>query len=215
MAFFTSKQKKIELQLTQYNEQVSVCMDVFKKAIEQYCQSPARDSIKDSFEQVHKAESTADDIRREIEVMMYTKALFPESRGDILGLLEAMDKVPNQAESVVRMIWNQHISIPDAISSEILQLVDVCCRCIDAMLDAAGKLFMDFTNAAVAVGKIDELESEADRLEALIIENLFSDEHISVNTLLLRDLVKHISTIADRAENVGDRIRITVAKRSV
>jgi len=212
---FASKQKKIETQITQYNEQVAGCMDVFKQALQQCCNDSDREAIKVSFDKVHKAESLADDIRREIEVVMYTKALFPESRGDILGLLETMDKVPNQAEAVVHMIWNQHVSIPEAISGEILQLVDVCCRCIDAMLDAADKLFTNFTSAAVAVGMIDELESEADRLEAFIIEKLFSDEPKSVNMLLLRDLVKHISAIADRAENVGDRIRITVAKRSI
>ena len=46
-------------------------------------------------------------MRREIEVMMYSKALFPESRGDILTLLETIDRVPNQAEAVVRMLLNQ------------------------------------------------------------------------------------------------------------
>jgi uncharacterized protein Yka (UPF0111/DUF47 family) len=33
--------------------------------------------------------------------------------------------------------------------------------------------------------------------------------------ILLRDLTQHLSAIADRAETVGDRIRIMVAKRSV
>ncbi|MEK0368345.1 MAG: DUF47 family protein, partial [Nitrosopumilus sp.] len=38
--------------------------------------------------------------RREIEISLYEKALIPESRGDILGLLEAVDRIPNKAESV-------------------------------------------------------------------------------------------------------------------
>ena len=154
--FFVNKQKKIETQITQYNQQVAGCMDVFRQALQQCCNDSDREAIKVSFDKVHKAESLADDIRREIEVMMYTKALFPESRGDILGLLETMDKVPNQAEAVVHMIWNQHISIPKEFYSEIIQLVDVCCRCIDAMLEAADKLFTNFTNATVAVGKIEK-----------------------------------------------------------
>ncbi len=213
--FFASKQKKIESQMTQYNEQVLVCLNRFRKAIERYCENPDRDAIKGRFDDVHKAESLADDIRRDIQVMMYSKSLFPESRGDILGLLEAMDKVPNQTEAVVHMIWNQRISIPKELHSEILQLVDVCCRCAGAMLEAAEKLFANFTNASVAVGKIDELESEADHIESAMIEKIFSGQMDPIDKILLRDLVKSISAISDRAENAGDRIRITVAKRSI
>ena len=213
--FFVSKQKKIENRMKEYNEQVSNCMDIFREALKQYCQNPDRDTIQERFNEVHRAESQADDIRREIEVMMYTKALFPESRGDILGLLETMDKVPNQAESVVRMIWNQHISIPENLCSELLGLVDICCRCVEVMLGAAGMLFSDFASATVAVGKIDELESQADHIEAALIEKVFTEQPDSIEKLLLRDLIKSISGISDRAENVGDHIRITVVKRNV
>ena len=212
---FINKQKKIETQITQYNQQVASCMDVFRQALQQCCDNTDREAIKTSFEKVHKAESLADDIRREIEVMMYSKSLFPESRGDIMGLLETMDKVPNQAESAIRMIWNQYVTIPEKHSPEILNLVDVCCRAVDAMVESAEKLFSDFTNAAVAVGKIDELESEGDRIEATLIEQVFSEKVDSVSTIVFRDFIKCVVQISDRAENVGDKIRIIVAKRTI
>ena len=63
---------------------------------------------------------------------MYTKALFPESRGDILGLLETMESVPNHSESTVRMILNQHIRIPDELTNDIMRLVELTCRGWDA-----------------------------------------------------------------------------------
>jgi len=190
-------------------------MELLIQAIQQYCDNPDRDAAHEHFSKVHKAESHADDIRREIEVAMYSKSLFPESRGDILGLLEAMDKVPNQAESVVRMIFNQHAVIPDEFKSKLLRLANICEKSAEAMVVAAQKLFSDFTSAAVAVGKIDELESEADQLESTLIEQVFSSSMEKFDKIILRDLIKHISSISDRAENAGDRIRLTVAKRSV
>ena len=96
---FLNKQKKIESQLAEYRHSISDCLDAFKDAISQYCLTMDRTRLQEAFTHVHCAESKADDIRRAVEVMMYSKSLFPESRGDILGLLEAMDKVPNQAES--------------------------------------------------------------------------------------------------------------------
>ena len=211
---FRSKQKKIQSQISDYSNSVLECMDIFQRAVTHYCDQPDREAARAAFDEVHRAESKADDIRGEIEVMMYSKSLFPESRGDILGLLESMDKVPNQAESAVRMIWNQHVAIPEGFVPQILQLVDVCCRTVDAMVESAEKLFSDFTNAAIAVGRIDELESEADRIEEALIEKLFSDPDDSIRTIVFRDFIKSVVQISDRAENVGDRIRLIVAKRS-
>ena len=169
--------------------------------------------LEGNFSRIHGVESQADDICREIEVMMYAKALFPESRGDILGLLETMDKVPNQAESAVQMLVNQHISVPEAYRGQIKQLVKICHRCGNTMLDSAGKLFSDFTTATVALGKIDELESEADSVEEAIVEQVFSSDKDGFVKIMLRDLIKKIASVSDRAENTGDCIRIIVAKR--
>ena len=213
--FFVNRQKKIESGFDDYCQSVSKCMCEFQGALNQCIEADDGAAGREAFLKVHNSESIADDIRREIEVLMYSKSLFPESRGDVLGLLETMDKVPNQAESVIRMIWNQHIAIPSDHSTDIMRLSDVCCKCVDSMLEAAGLLFKDYKNVSSAIASIDELESEADRIEGEIIEKIFSVEHDSIDKILLRDLVEKISGISDRAENVGDRIRIIAAKRSI
>ncbi|HDY65678.1 MAG TPA: DUF47 family protein [Phycisphaerae bacterium] len=83
------------------------------------------------------------------------------------------------------------------------------------MIESARSLFTDYTNATVAIGKIDELESDGDTIEGKLIEKIFTSNMDGFEKILLRDLVKQISQISDRAENVGDRIRIIVAKRSI
>jgi hypothetical protein len=190
-------------------------MDAFNEALHQYCADHDRIQLRNSVTKVHKSESCADDIRREIEVLMYSKSIFPESRGDILILLETMDKVPNQTELVVRMLLNQNILIPEIFCPFVLQLVDVCLRCVAAMLESTEKLFSDFTSATEILGKIDELESEGDRMEEKMIEDLFCSELEKFDKLLLCDFFRSIAMINDRAENVGDRVRIIVAKRSI
>lgn len=213
MGMFTNKQKKVEKLLTDYCQTVMNCLNAFRDSIVDYENNPKNSY--ELFKKVHEHESKADDIRREVEVMMYSKALFPESRGDILGLLEAMDKVPNQAESAVHAIKNQHIVIPEEYQSGINELVDLCVRTGAAMVDSVEKLFSDYTSATVAVGKIDELESAADKVEAKLIERIFAAKPKSIQAILLRDLIKQIAAISDRAENAGDRIRIAVAKRMI
>ena len=210
---FAGKQKKIEDQLTQYGREVSQCVQAMCDTIIEFCRTGDRVRLQEMVDHVHHAESRADDIRREIEVVMYSKALFPESRGDILGLLETMDKVPNQAEHTVQMLQTHHITIPQPLQAGIFELAAICRRCTEALLDAVAKLFTDFTNATVTIGKVDQLESEADQVELKLIETIFASDLPDLQKILLRDLVKHIASISDRAENVGDRLRIIVAKR--
>ncbi|MBN1764344.1 MAG: DUF47 family protein [Sedimentisphaerales bacterium] len=213
--FFISKQKQIELELSRYYEKVNACLTAFHDGIRQYCQKPDQDRLRENFQAVHKHESRADDLRREIEVIMYSKSVFPESRGDILSLLEAVDKVPNTTEWVMNMILTHNIIIPETLSSDILELVEVCYLCVRALLDSAEKLFTDFTNATVAIGRVDELETEADHLEFRLYEQIFKKEPSldPMHKILLRELVRNIAAISDRAENAGDLIRIIVAKR--
>ena len=75
-------------------------------------------------------------------------------------------------------------------------------------------LFKNFRNATVVVGKIDQIESEVDQLEYSMIEKVFQARPDAVSSVLLRDLINYIAGISDRAENVGDRIGIIVAKRN-
>jgi len=212
---FKSKRKELQNQISLYCRELHRCLEILQTSLKEYCENPDREVLKANTARIHEVESHADDICGEIEVMMYSKAVFPESRGDILGLLEAMDRVPNQAESVLRMVLNQYIEIPEEYDKKILQLTDTCCRAAEAMRTAGEKLFTDYTTAAVAIGNIDELESEADKMEAILIEKVFSSDMDGFKKIILRDLIKHIAQISDRAENVGDRIRIIVAKRSI
>ena len=190
-------------------------MGELQKTVASFVQDGDRKRLAEGFVRVHDAEGLADDVRREIEVLMYSKALFPESRGDILGLIEAMDKVPNNCEAAVRMILNQHIPLPPEFTEGILAMVDASSRCVTELVNAVRHLFSNFVQATAYVGKVDELESEVDHIEEDLIDRIFSGNEQGYIKILLRDLVRKISSISDQAENAGDRIRIMVAKRAV
>jgi uncharacterized protein len=208
------RQKQVEARLAQYNREVLACAAAFQEAFASICKGCSREQLRDFFARVHEAEHNADDIRRSTETQMYTEALFPESRGDILGLLEALDRVPNHAESSVRMVLLQHVTIPEHLQPQVLALVDTCTKCIEVTVDGAGRLFENFLSATVSVGQIDELESQADKQEAALVDRIFSGDMDALSKILLRDLANRIGGVADRCESVGDRIRIIVAKRS-
>jgi predicted phosphate transport protein (TIGR00153 family) len=211
--FFKSKQNKIETLLKEYRGQVERCLERYRETFAHLASTSDRTMLEQHAAEVRAFESAGDDIRRSIEDLMYTRALFPESRGDILGLLESLDKVPNQAQTAVRMVLHQNIMVPPELWPLFLEQVDMVIRCASAMLEAADKLFTDFTGAMVAVGRVDELESQADRLTTEIIQKVFAGQLDGVQKILLRDLAYAVEQLSDRAQDTADRIRIIVAKR--
>jgi uncharacterized protein Yka (UPF0111/DUF47 family) len=122
------KQQKIQKQIELYNYHMLECLGVFKRSISDYCTDSDRNRLEKGYADVHEEEAKADDTRRGLENMMYTEAVFPESRGDILGLIETMDRVANHAESAVRMILIQHIEIPREFHPAIIELVGAALR---------------------------------------------------------------------------------------
>jgi len=211
--WFENKQKKVEAKIDEYCGHIAQCLAGFREAFEAHCRDNDPSAREADYKKLHHAEHLADDVRRDIEVMMYSEALFPESREDILRLLETMDRVPNHAESAVRRLWYQRIRIPAELHPGLLSLVDITHRCGEVMLDGVRRLFADFVSAPEAAGRVDQLESDADAVEGALIQQIFAGNLDGFEKLLLRDLVNHVAGITDRTETVGDLIRIIAVKR--
>lgn len=212
--WFANKQREVEELLAQYREKVGLCVRLFQGGFARYCETGDRDQLLQDVIQVHDAEHSADELRREIEMLLYAKALFPESRGDILELLESTDEVPNGAEHVFRSILDEHLRLPPAYHGKLMELVHLVSNCVDVMLVAESRLFSDFAGAAYSLGRIAEIEHQADILESQLIQEVFTDPEIPpMEKIQLRDLIRKLSFICNTAETVGERIRIFVAKR--
>ena len=211
--FFRTKQKQIESKLAQYRKHASSCVQEMARSLERYLETEDLGRLEEDCVVIHRAESKADDIRREIEDMMYERALFPESRGDVLLMLELVEEVPNLADHTARNMVDASLVIPKALHAELRQLLDVSCRCVEDMFVATGKLFTDFTAANAMTGRVDVLESEADELEHRLIRQVFCGPSSDFEKILLRELIRDISGLCDSSMKVADRIRVFVARR--
>jgi hypothetical protein len=211
--FFQSRQKQIQEQIELYCRQITRTMTLLRESLQAYFQSDDRDELRENYRLIHKAESHADDLRYEIEVTMYTKGVFPESREDILELLERLDKVPNAAESCVRQILHEHVTLPDQFVHQTLELTRESEKCVESLLEATRKVFSDFHAAGELVGNIDQLESRCDQMEADLVEAIYTGDLDGFEKITVRDLVQRIEKIADRAEAAGATIRLITAKR--
>lgn len=213
--FFLRKQRLIENYVFDYLEQWGKCLEDFKSAMDAYLTEGLGEKFDYYVEHTHKMESRADDLRKKIEWEMYSKALLPESRGDILGFLETMDKIPNKAESILYQIQLQRLRWPEELTPSLRRIVDLTCEAIQLVYEAAKALISQEGDIHQLADGIDDKESECDHAERDIIARIFAMDIDTAEKALLKELIIELGTLTDRAENVSDRLTLLSVKRRV
>jgi predicted phosphate transport protein (TIGR00153 family) len=213
--FLFKKEQQIESLIYDYLTNLRTAQENFVKAIDVYFEKGLCEDFDFLIEQTHKVESKADDIRHEIETMMYAKALIPESRGDILGLLEAVDQIPSLFELILYMIQTQRLVIPEFLVLDIKELVRVSLECCDLLIKQVEGLFRKSEDIRSLVLTIDSNESHCDHIERRIITKIFDSDMESFQKIQLKEMVIQLGEISDQADRVSRRVHIISVKRRV
>lgn len=165
--------------------------------------------------EVRDFETLADKKRREMEAEMYLGAFLPNFRGDLLGIVEAMDKIANRTEDVADLIDLQNLHIPEFLIDDMIELAQLSYETFMAAKQTAILLFEDLDQANEMIIKVGEIEHTNDEIERRLIRKIFSSNLELAHKTQLKELVELTANIADRSENATDRIQIVIFKRKV
>jgi predicted phosphate transport protein (TIGR00153 family) len=209
------KSNRVETMLSDYFDRCDHCYEQFERAFQIYFEEGCHDHFDDAVRKVNKAEGSCDDLRREIEYLLYGKALLPESRGDLLGLLETFDKLPNIAETVAFLFSCQSLELPADLHPAYKDLLSVNIEAYHLARRTVDTV-MSNPKATLHVTKdVEHKESESDRLERDLIRAIFRREIAMGEKLALKEAVLLMGKISDRAESLADRVAILAIKRQI
>jgi predicted phosphate transport protein (TIGR00153 family) len=212
---FLRKQKLIEEYVFNYLSQWKKCLENFKNGMEVYLAEGLGEKFDYYVQQVYTTEDRADELRRKVEWEMYSKALLPESRGDILGFLETMDKIPNKAESLLNQIKLQRLEFPKELNPNLERIVALSCETVQLVYDAATKFINRSGNIHKLADEIDAKETECDHAEQDTIAKIFTMDIDKADKILLKEFIIELGNLTDRAEDVSDRLTLLSVKRRV
>jgi len=213
--FFLRKQRLIEKDVFDYLYQWKKCLEDFKTGMEIYLDEGLGEKFNYYVQQVHKTEDRADELRRKVEWEMYSKALLPESRGDILGFLETMDKIPNKAESLLNQIKLQRLEFPKELNPNLQRIVALSCEAIQLVYEAATNLISRKGGIHKLADEIGVKETECDHAEQDTIEKIFTMDIDKADKILLKEFIIELGNLTDRAEDVSERLTLLSVKRRV
>lgn len=215
MAFFWKKQADVREMIDAYLDTVDSCMEKFHESMKRFLVTGCSQEFDREIEEVHKFESAADDLRRKIQMTLYGKALLPDSRGDLLVLLEFYDRIPGAAEDALFLTKVLCLNIPEEMLGDVEKLVEVNVEAYRRVRESMNTLFDNPNETLYQTRGVDAKESESDRLERALIERTFKSDIDVGEKMLFKELVQLIGKISDQAENAADRIGIVAIKRQV
>ncbi len=213
--FIFKKNKKLLDMLEQYLSVVKETIDEFSEAFQYLLKSGIDEHFKVLGSQTHKKESNADDLRRDIELEMYEKSLLPESRRDLLEVIEMIDRIPNRAESILSMFYTQHTELLDEIKDDMDELLKISIDSVDYVIGLTNSCFKPDGKMKELARFIDNNESVGDHLERKMIRTIFGMDIDTGEKILQKEFILELGAICDLCESVKDKLVITSIKRSV
>ncbi len=213
LEFFFKKERQLESLIYSYLENIGKIQNHFVKAMNICLKAGVSDDFCFLMDQAHKYESRADDLRDEINELMYSRALIPESREDIMDLLERVDAIPRFFEQILNMIRTGKITFPDFLVLDIQELIRVSMESCDLMVKQIDVMIKKKSGVRALLSTIDQNESHCDHIERRMITKLFDSALEPFVKFQLKELVIVLGEISDQVDRVSKRVNIMTIKR--
>jgi predicted phosphate transport protein (TIGR00153 family) len=214
MEILFRRTRNLERKIDEYLDLVVQGGLLYRAGVDYYLDGRSED-FEARLAELDEIESRADDLRRDIETRLYTDTLIPESRGDVLGLLEAIDKVLNVSEeNLGEYSVEQPMIIPE-VHELFREHAKAVVACMDSMIMAARSYFRDPKAVRDHITRARFHEKESDDLGEKMRRRIFAADIEHSRKIHQRYFAWQMGRIADSAEDVCDRLAIANIKRSL
>jgi len=214
MSILFRKNKELEVQIDDYLDLVVNGGLMFKTGLRLYLQDRP-DEFHERLTDLRAAEQRADELRRGIVGSLYRYTLIPESRGDVLGLLESSDKVINLMTAT---LLRYDVELPEMVlegNDLLLELADSSVLTEENMVKSIRAYFRDISAVRDHINQVQFARQETSRLAEKYKRMVFRMDLRLSHKNQLRNFADQIDDIADEAEDVTDRVAIAAIKRSL
>jgi len=207
--------KALEGQIDDFLDKLSQSALVFRRAVDIYLADGVTKEFEEKLSQVNELESQADKLRRDVETQLYAQTLIPESRGDVLGLIENLDSVLNLCEGGLWAFSIETPDIPTEFHPDYRTLTEQVVNTVESLVLASRAFFRNIEAVHDHMHKVMFYEKEADKVSTKLKKAIFATDLPLSHKAHLRNFVEHIDNLADKSEDVADRLAIYTIKRTV
>ncbi len=168
-------------------------------------------------------EREADKLKKSLRMQLPKSLFMPVSRRDLLEVLTMQDKVANRAKDISGLVAGRKMRLPEQMGKLYLDFtkrcLDACAQAREAIHELDELLETGFRGNEVdlvvkMLKELDRIEADTDRLQAELRQVLFEIENElpPVEVMFLYQMIEWTGDVADRAQRVGSRLQILLAR---
>lgn len=173
--------------------------------------------------QIAELEREADKLKKDVRVHLPKSLFLPVPRTDLLELLSVQDKVANRAKDIAGLMLGRQMAVPaplqPAFRAFVQRSVDASAQALKAMNELDELLETGFSGREVTlveklIDELDRIEHDSDNLQIKLRSELFRIEKDlpPVDVMFLYQIIEWIGDVADRAQRVGNRLELLMAR---
>lgn len=181
------------------------------------------DRARTIYQEISDCEHTADDLKDHIRLNLPNTLFLPVSRSDLLELVEAQDKIINKIKDISGLMTGRRMQFPAVLLSSINGYIQITIDAVhqarkvleelDELLESGfGRNVSEVIEDMVV--ELGKLEKRADEEQIAIRQRLLEleSELPPLEVMFLYQIIDWIGTVSDRAERVGARLQIMMAR---
>jgi predicted phosphate transport protein (TIGR00153 family) len=214
MPSFFEGTRELTAKIDSFLDAVSEGAIVFQEGLANYLSGDI-ERFGQSFATIGALENRADELRRSIEDQLYRYSLIPESRGDVLDLLETMDDVIDTAKNTMSLFMVERPQMIPELEKDWISLSQAASRTAEAVVLAARAFFRDPQSVNDHLHKVYFYEKEGDTLAMDLKRKVFDTDLELARKIHLRYFALNVDRVSDAAEEVADRLSIYAIKRTI
>jgi len=214
VAILLKTSKMIEMQIDDFLNFISEAGIFFKRGLENYLKDNSAEFEKRLLA-VSEHERKADELRLNIEKQLYIHTLIPESRGDVLAILENTDRVMDDIKEALQVFAIEHPAISEEFDALFLELADSSIESVESLIRSVRAFFKDIASVNDHIHKVKFYEREADKIAMSLKNEIFKADINLSQKIHLRFCVQQIERISDSAEDMSERLAIYTIKRQI
>lgn len=168
-------------------------------------------------------EHRADVLKKDLRLHLPSSLFMPVDRRDVLEVLTMQDMVAGAVRDVAGIIVGRNMTIPKAMVENYRLLVATCVKSVEQAYRAISELdelietsfgAKERERVGGLLTELDKIEQETDEQQITLSHQLFAmeDELKPVNVMFLYRVFDKTGGIADRAQRVGSRLQLMLAR---
>ena len=197
---------------------IEECLRASMDTIQHYLKGEI-DEAKEMAKKTDHLETETDEIRREVEGLLFSGAFLPSLRGDVHVLVEAVDKIADSAEACCDFATGQRPEIPEDFKSDFHKIAVDSIYSYEPFKEAAENLFSGRKkDASIIRERIRDVgirESDVDDLEWKLTRRIFTSDLPLAQKLHLQHWLEKITNISDRVEDTSDCLNSLIFKAQI